>query len=76
MTVWNEGDKEGTVNITYTGIPDNTNPNMTDWKTDGGNEVKKEVTIAPHESHTFRFFDIKNVTDDIKVTNAEPKQPN
>ena len=78
LTVWNEGDKEGTVNITYTGnaLPDNTNPNMTDWKTDGGNEVKKEVTIAPHESHTFRFFDITNVTNDIKVTNAEPKQPN
>jgi len=52
LTVWNEGDAAGNVTITYTGIPDNTNPNMTDWTTNSS----KEVTIASHESKVFRFF--------------------
>ena len=57
LTVWNEGNKAGDVTITYTGIPDNTNPDMTEWKTGGvGSEVTKKVLIEPHESKVFRFF--------------------
>ncbi len=52
LTVWNEGDAEGAVTIIYTGIPDNTNPNMEDWTTN----ASKELTIGPHESKEFRFF--------------------
>lgn len=76
LTVWNEGDKEGTVNITYTGIPDNTNPNMTNWETNDGT-IGKQETINPHESKTFRFFrESAGSNISITVTNAEPKQPN
>lgn len=53
LTVWNEGNQDGDVTITYSGIPDNTNPDMTDWKTDGSSET---VTIKAHESKVFRFF--------------------
>lgn len=35
LTVWNEGDTPGDVTIKYTGIPDNTNPNMKGWTTNG-----------------------------------------
>ncbi len=52
VTVWNEGDKAGTVTITYKGIPDNTNPNMIGWMTNSS----KQVTINPHESIVLRFF--------------------
>lgn len=52
LTVWNEGNTAGSVTITYTGIPDNTNPNMTDWSTNGN----REVSIGAHESKVFRFF--------------------
>lgn len=67
LTVWNEGDKAGLVTITYTGIPDNTNPNMADWRT---NE-SKQVEIGPHESKVFRFF-----SGDVSVTGATPKTLN
>jgi len=67
LTVWNEGDEKGAVTVTYTGIPDNTNPNMTDWTVDGG-PVKVEV--KPHESKVFRFFDAPMVS----VIGAEQKQ--
>lgn len=66
LTVWNEGDKEGTVTIEYTGIPDNTNPDMKDWSTNG----KKEIKIAPHESKVFRFF-----SGMVTVTGAVDKEP-
>jgi len=62
LTVWNEGDQGGEVTIKYKGIPDNTNPNMTEWKTDSGSEVMKEVTIEPHKSQVFRFFDETSIT--------------
>jgi len=52
LTVWNEGDAEESATITYTGIPDNTNPNMTKWKTG----ESQKVTIGSHESKVFRFF--------------------
>lgn len=71
LTVWNEGDKAGDVTITYTGVPDNTNPNMTNWKTNEGSQGKP-VTIEPHESKVFRFFDVT----DIKVEGATAKEPN
>lgn len=72
LTVWNEGDKEGKVTITYTGIPDNTNPDMTNWNTgEAGSELTPdEVAIGPHESKVFRFFGETSIT----VTNAEPKE--
>lgn len=67
LTVWNEGNASGTVTITYTGIPDNTNPNMTDWTTNGSD---KSVTLEPYESKVFRFF---GETVAITVTGAKPK---
>lgn len=81
LTVWNEGDKEGTVNITYTGIPDNTNPNMTDWKSNGTDKETMEVEINPHESKTFRFFRESaevniSVTDKDTNKSIDEKQPN
>lgn len=72
LTVWNEGDVAGEVTITYTGIPDNTNPNMMDWATGDGVGVSQKVTISPHESKVFRFFN----GSDIKVTGATHKVPN
>jgi len=68
LTVWNEGDIKGDVTISYTGIPDNTNPDMTDWKT---GESGKEVTVEPHQSKVFRFFGETNIT----VTGATFKEP-
>ncbi len=60
LTVWNEGDREGIVSIEYTGIPDNTNPNMTaaDWarSDDTGSKTKENITIEPYSSKVFRFF--------------------
>ncbi len=67
LTVWNEGDKPGEVTITYTGIPDNTNPNMTDWTTNGD----RTVTVKAHESLVFRFFG----GGTVGVTGAEQKTP-
>ena len=61
LTVWNEGE----------GIPDNTNPNMTDWNTGGETAQEKSVSIEPHESKVFRFF---NATD-ITVEGATAKEP-
>ncbi len=63
LTVWNEGDAAGEVTIAYTGIPDNTNPNMTDWTT---NSSASNIAIGPHESKVFRFFK----ATDITVSNA------
>lgn len=71
LTVWNEGDVEGIATVKYEGIPDNTNPNMTEWKTSEGSQGKP-VTIEPHESKIFRFFNETN----IKVDDAVPKEPN
>ncbi len=59
LTVWNEGDEEGNVTIEYTGIPDNTNSNMTGWSTHGS----YPVTINPHESKVFRFFGETDITN-------------
>lgn len=71
LTVWNEGDEEGEVTITYTGIPDNTNPNMNDWKkSDNDTEVSQKVKIGPHESKVFRFFGETKIT----VTDAAAKE--
>ncbi len=66
LTVWNEGSVEKTVTIQYTGIPDNTNPNMTNWTTG----ETKDITIDPHESKVFRFFD-----GTVTVTGADKKEP-
>ncbi len=65
LTVWNEGDKAGSVTVKYTGIPDNTNPNMTDWRTNG----RQYVSIGPHESKVFRFFG-----GTVTVTGAQSKE--
>lgn len=54
LTVWNEGEKAGTVTITYTGVPDNTNPNMINWLS--GDSVSENVTINAHQSKVYRFF--------------------
>lgn len=73
LTVWNEGDVDGNVTITYTGIPDNTNPNMTNWK-EGSNDTpaSENIQIAPYESKVFRFFG-----GSVDVTNgAIPGTPN
>ena len=53
LTVWCE-DYTGPVTIEYPNgaIPDNTNPNMKDWKTNGSGSV----TLHPYESYVFRFF--------------------
>ncbi len=66
LTVWNEGSVEKTVTIQYTGIPDNTNPNMGDWTTGG----TQKVTVAPHSSMVFRFFG-----GTVTVTGADKKEP-
>ncbi len=65
LTVWNEGDESGSVTVAYTGIPDNTNSDMTDWHTNESHQV----TIAPHESKRFRFF-----SGTVSVTGAETKE--
>lgn len=62
LTVWNEGNQDGDVTITYSGIPDNTNPDMTDWKT--GDNINQPVEIKAHESKVFRFFG-RGVTLDV-----------
>ncbi len=68
LTVWNEGDKEGSVTIKYKGIPDNTNPDMTTWLKD----EEHSALIEPHESKVYRFFD----ATEIIVTGAtEEKEP-
>lgn len=72
LTIWNEGDTDGEVTIEYTGIPDNTNPNMTGWSrsTDTDTNIKQKVTIKPYTSQTFRFFG-DNVT--VTVTDKDGK---
>ncbi len=65
LTVWNEGDKEGNVTVAYTGIPDNTNSDMTDWRTNDSHQL----TIKPHESKQFRFF-----SGTVNVTGAQAKE--
>ncbi len=72
LTVWNEGDVDGNVTITYTGIPDNTNPNMTNWK-EGSNDTpaSENIPIAPYESKVFRFFG-----GSVDVTGAIAGTPN
>jgi len=72
LTVWNEGETEGDVIITYTGIPDNTNPNMTNWSAGGGTGIAQTVTIEPHKSKVFRFFGGATVI----VNGATEKVPN
>ena len=68
LTVWNEGDTAGTVTVQYTGIPDNTNPNMGNWLTGTDTKRSQTVTVPPHASKVFRFFG-ESVT--ISVTDAE-----
>lgn len=71
LTVWNEGDAEGSVTITYTGIPDNTNPNMKGWSTGSGSTGSgKTVAIGAHESKVFRFF-----SGTVEVTGATSERP-
>ncbi len=68
LTVWNEGNTDKTVTVTYTGIPDNTNPDMGAWKIGGPGQ---DVTIASHGSKVFRFFDgVASASD------AEYRKPN
>ncbi len=67
LTVWNEGDAAGNVTIAYTGIPDNTNPNMGDWTAN----ATREDALGARESKTYRFFG-----GTVTVTGAEPKNPN
>jgi len=71
LTVYNEGEIAGNVSIKYTGIPDNTNPNMGSWTTPIANSsITQSATIAAHQSLVFRFF-----SGSITVTGAEKKQP-
>lgn len=72
LTVWNEGDVSGEVTITYTGIPDNTNPNMSDWVT--GTDIAQMVSVDPHVSKVFRFFNGSNIT--VTGSGVTPKTPN
>jgi len=65
LTVWNEGDEAGSVTVVYTGIPDNTNPDMTDWRTNESHSF----TIEPQQSKVFRFFG-----GTVTVTGAEAKE--
>lgn len=67
LTLWNEGDEEGSVTVEYTGIPDNTNLDMVSWRTNENHTV----TIKPHESKQFRFF---GETVNINVTGADAKE--
>lgn len=71
LTVWNEGEQERSVTITYKGIPDNTNPNMMDWNTGGETVQEETVSIEPHESKVFRFFNAMDIT----VDGATAKEP-
>ncbi len=75
LTVWNEGDEAGEITIHYTGLPDNTNPDMTTWKT-GEDQT---VSINAHESKVFRFFN--ETVSNVKVTGVngetvQSKTPN
>lgn len=72
LTVWNEGETAGDVSITYTAIPDNTNPNMETWSKSNGISQNQTVTIEPHESKVFRFFGGASVI----VNGATEKAPN
>jgi len=77
LTVWNEGDTAGTVTVAYKGIPDNTNPNMTDWQTGGETDQNQVETIEPHTSKVYRFFGEQatvSVTD-ASSTELEKKIP-
>lgn len=71
VTIWNEMETEAEVIITYTGIPDNTNPDMINWTT-GEGHTDEQVMIGSHESKVLRFFDVTA----IKVDGADPKEPN
>lgn len=63
LTIWNEMETAGNVEFEYTGIPDNTNPNMTEWVTGTATTKKKQsVEIKPHESKVFRFFGETEIT--------------
>lgn len=66
LTIWNETDETKKVTVMYTGIPDNTNPNMADWTTNDS----REVTIEAHASKTFRFFG-----GTVEVPDAVDKEP-
>lgn len=70
LTVWNEGETAGNVSVKYTGIPDNTNPNMKDWEK-GETQKIYNVNIPAHTSMVFRFFDAT-----VSVEGAEKKAPN
>lgn len=71
LTVWNEGEVKGSVSVTYTGIPDNTNPNMGEWKAASEtSHATKDIEIKQHESLVFRFFGGK-----VTVSGATEKQP-
>ncbi len=71
LTVWNEGDEPGTVTIAYTGIPDNTNPNMTDWGLNG----TRTVQIEPRASKVFRFFGGTVTVTDAASNPVDVKNP-
>ncbi len=71
LTVWNEGGVAGKVTVNYIGIPDNTNPNMTDWVTADTDFASEEITIEPYESKVFRFFGGATV----QVPGVETKEP-
>jgi len=70
LTVWNEGNEEEKVTITYSGIPDNTNPDMADWQT---GDQRQEVKIAAHESKVFRFFSGDAKAEAIGVEDKDPR---
>lgn len=70
LTVWNESvAKDVTISFPATAIPDNTNPDMKDWKTNGGSN---KITLNPYESYVFRFF--TSSADGI-TAGLTPKQP-
>ncbi len=72
LTVWNEGDVAENVTISYTGIPDNTNPNMMDWRT---SDTPQTVTLEPHASKVFRFFGGTVTVKDAESKEVETKIP-
>lgn len=76
LTVWNEGNAAGEVTVSYTGIPDNTNPNMTDWETGGATSKEQTVEIPSHTSKVFRFFgDSEDRVITVTGADVQEKEP-
>lgn len=75
LTVWSEDIASEDVTITYPAglVPDNTNPEMTDAKTNGNSFA---VAFKSYQSRTYRFFKEGNYSGDFSVKlNGEEATP-